>query len=122
MKSIELTNQELQLLQQELGDILSSKDLTYAQKFLGLDIITEIQPKIDNFYKVQKEIIKDHGTLSEDGASVTWNDEEGGKLYVDLLVTKSDVSYDEAFVDAVINIKSDKIPLVLYKIHKGRKA
>lgn len=121
MESIKLTNHEFQALQQEVGDVLTSKELTYGEKFLGLDILTEIQPKIETIGKVQQELIKDHGTISEDGTSVKWNDEEGAKLYVDLLNTSSDLSYSEDFIKAALKIKSDKIPFVLYKISKGKK-
>lgn len=120
MKSIELNNQEFQVLQAEIGDILPSKDLTYGEKFKALDVLTEIQPKLESFAKLQADLFKEYGTPNEDGKTVKLETEEGVAKYTDLLKVTSELQYDESFVDAVLNIKSNKVPLVLYKISKNK--
>lgn len=120
MKSIQLTNSELLSLELELNDI-ASKKLTIKQKFLALDMGNELSAKIKPFRELQQEIVKEYGTLQEDGNSYKIENEEGLEKLKELVTQTVEFNYNPDFIESVLELETEGVPFTLYKLHNDSK-
>jgi len=114
-----LTNREIDQLAMELNDVLT-KELTFKQKFLAMDLVSTISPKLETYGKLQKEIFDTHTTPNSDGKSVTFNDEEGIKLFNELSLVENDIVVNPHLIESIIDVKTTITPVMLYKIYADK--